>query len=106
MAVPGAATPKDRPVPIEYRTIDRVSGPLLFVRDVSNAAYGEIVEIQLPNGERRQGQVLDSRKGLAIVQVFGATMGMNVEQTSVKFLGEVAQLPVSDELLGRVFNGL
>ncbi|EQD71278.1 hypothetical protein B1B_04550, partial [mine drainage metagenome] len=53
MAVPGAATPKDRPVPIEYRTIDRVSGPLLFVRDVSNAAYGEIVEIQLPNGERR-----------------------------------------------------
>ncbi|MHB1435350.1 MAG: V-type ATP synthase subunit B [Thermoplasmata archaeon] len=106
MAAPGAAPPKDRGVPIEYRTIDRVSGPLLFVRDVAHAAYGEIVEIQLPNGERRQGQVLDSRKGLAIVQVFGATMGMNVEQTSVKFLGEVAQLPVSDELLGRVFNGL
>jgi len=106
MAAGGAAPPKDRAVPIEYRTIDRVSGPLLFVRDVANAAYGEIVEIQLPNGERRQGQVLDSRKGLAIVQVFGATMGMNVEQTSVKFLGEVAQLPVSDELLGRVFDGL
>ncbi len=106
MAASGAAPPKDRGVPIEYRTIDRVSGPLLFVRDVATAAYGEIVEIQLPNGERRQGQVLDSRKGLAIVQVFGATMGMNVEQTSVKFLGEVAQLPVSDELLGRVFNGL
>ncbi len=106
MAAGGATPPKDRAVPIEYRTIDRVSGPLLFVRDVANAAYGEIVEIQLPNGERRQGQVLDSRKGLAIVQVFGATMGMNVEQTSVKFLGEVAQLPVSDELLGRVFNGL
>lgn len=93
-------------VPVDYRTIDRVTGPLLFVRDVANAAYGEIVEIALPNGERRQGQVLDSRKGLAIVQVFGATMGINVEQTSVKFMGEVATLAVSDELLGRVFNGL
>ncbi|MGD0258097.1 MAG: V-type ATP synthase subunit B, partial [Thermoplasmata archaeon] len=93
-------------VPVDYRTVDRVTGPLLFVNDVQNAAYGEIVEITLPNGERRQGQVLDSRKGLAIVQVFGPTMGMNVEQTSVKFLGEVARLAVSDEMLGRVFNGL
>ncbi len=93
-------------VPIEYRTVERVAGPLLFVRDVANAAYGEIVEIQLPDGDRRQGQVLDSRKGLAIVQVFGPTMGMNIEATSVKFTGEVARLAVSDEMLGRVFNGL
>jgi len=93
-------------IPVDYRTIDRVAGPLLFVKDVTNAAYGEIVEVQLPTGERRQGQVLDSRKGLAIVQVFGATMGINLEKTSVKFLGEVATLPVSDEMLGRVFTGL
>ena len=107
MAAKGANASKATPgVPIDYRTVDRVTGPLLFVRDVANAAYGEIVEIGLPSGERRQGQVLDSRKGLAIVQVFGPTMGMNIEATSVKFLGEVATLPVSDELLGRVFNGL
>ncbi len=107
MATKGARTPKEVPeVPIDYRTVDRVAGPLLFVRDVANAAYGEIVEITLPNGERRQGQVLDSRKGLAIVQVFGPTMGINIEETSVKFLGEVATLAVSDEMLGRVFNGL
>jgi V/A-type H+/Na+-transporting ATPase subunit B len=99
----GGAPPN---IPVDYRTIDRVSGPLLFVRDVANAAYGEIVEISLPDGTRRQGQVLDSRKGLAIVQVFGPTMGMNIEATSVKFLGETARLPVSDEMLGRVFNGL
>src|SRR5271157_6104593 len=107
MAAKGT-TPSGRSsaIPVDYRTIDRVAGPLLFVRDISNAAYGEIVEIALPNGERRQGQVLDSRKGLAIVQVFGATMGINVEQTAVKFMGEVATLAVSDELLGRVFNGL
>ncbi|MCI4345307.1 MAG: V-type ATP synthase subunit B, partial [Thermoplasmata archaeon] len=96
----------DADIPVDYRTIDRVSGPLLFVRDVERAAYGEIVSIELPNGERRQGQVLDSRRGLAIVQVFGPTMGMNVHQTSVKFMGEVARLPVSDAMLGRVFNGL
>src|SRR5579863_8690069 len=107
MAQTKAATrPATPAVPVEYRTIDRVSGPLLFVREVANAAYGELVEIALPDGTRRQGQVLDSRKGLAIVQVFGPTMGMNVEQTSVKFLGEVAQLAVSDAMLGRVFNGL
>src|SRR5579862_6853047 len=95
------SAPKGTPkpdVPVDYRTIDRITGPLLFVKDVANAAYGEIVEISLPDGTRRQGQVLDSRKGLAIVQVFGPTMGMNVTQTSVKFLGEVATLPVSDEM--------
>ncbi|MGP8076574.1 MAG: V-type ATP synthase subunit B [Thermoplasmata archaeon] len=107
MAAKGATAKSPRSdIPVDYRTIDRVAGPLLFVRDVANAAYGEIVEIQLPTGERRQGQVLDSRKGLAIVQVFGPTMGINLEQTSVKFLGQVATLPVSDEMLGRVFNGL
>jgi V/A-type H+/Na+-transporting ATPase subunit B len=100
----GSAAPPSTPV--DYRTIDRISGPLLFVEDVANAAYGEIVEIGLPDGTRRQGQVLDSRRGLAIVQVFGPTMGMNVEATSVKFMGEVARLAVSDEMLGRVFNGL
>jgi V/A-type H+-transporting ATPase subunit B len=102
---PGGAAPAPS-IPVDYRTIDRVSGPLLFVREVENAAYGEIVEISLPDGTRRQGQVLDSRKGLAIVQVFGPTMGMNVTDTSVKFLGEVARLPVSRDMLGRVFTGL
>ncbi len=93
-------------VPLDYRTIDRVTGPLVFVREVERAAYGEIVEIALPDGVRRQGQVLDSRKGLAVVQVFGPTMGINVDGTTVKFLGTTARLPVSKEMLGRVFNGL
>jgi V/A-type H+/Na+-transporting ATPase subunit B len=97
------ATPR---VPVEYRTIDRIAGPLLFVQDVASAAYGELVEIGLPDGARRQGQVLDARRGLAIVQAFGPTMGMNLRDTSVKFLGETARLPVSDEMLGRVFDGL
>ncbi len=103
MSAPGTAAP---PVPLEYSTIERIAGPLLFVEGVDNAAYGELVEIALPNGESRKGQILESRRGLAIVQVFGPTMGMNNTQTAVKFTGDVARLNVSDEMLGRVFDGL
>ncbi len=91
---------------LDFKTISNISGPLVFVGEVKDAAYGEMVEIKLPNGERRQGQVLDSREGLAIVQVFGLTLGMSITGTSVRFLGETAQLAVSDEMLGRVFDGL
>src|SRR5487761_2430907 len=91
---------------IAFKTLSKIAGPLMFVEGVENAAYGEMVEIKLQNGERRQGQVLDTRQGLAIVQVFGATLGLNIGDTSVKFLGETAQLAVSDEMLGRVFDGL
>jgi V/A-type H+-transporting ATPase subunit B len=93
-------------VPVDYRTIERIAGPLLFVEGIDDAAYGEIVEIALPDGSSRRGQVLESRRGLAIVQVFGPTLGMNATGTSVQFTGEVARLAVSDEMLGRVFDGL
>ncbi len=92
--------------PISYKTIQQVAGPLLFVDKVQSAAYGEMVEITNALGERLRGQVLDSRAGLAIVQVFGATLGLSTTQTSVRFLGETARVAVSDEMLGRVFNGL
>src|SRR5437773_8987231 len=91
---------------ISYKTISKIAGPLMFVEGIENAAYGEMVEIKLVNGERRQGQVLDTRKGLAIVQVFGPTLGLNIGGTSIKFLGETARISVSDEMLGRVFDGL
>ncbi|MDG6933346.1 MAG: V-type ATP synthase subunit B [Nitrososphaerota archaeon] len=93
-------------IPLSYRTISQVSGPLLFVEKVRDAAYGEIVEITNAVGERLRGQVLDSSNGMAIVQVFGSTMGLNVGETSVKFLGETASVSVSDEMLGRTFDGL
>src|SRR5438132_9959393 len=92
--------------PISHKTVNQVAGPLIFVEKVENAAYGEMVEITNAVGERIRGQVLDSRAGLAIVQVFGSTMGLNVGQTSVRFLGETARISVSDEMLGRVFDGL
>jgi len=91
---------------VNYKTISRIAGPLVFVERVKDAAYGEMVEVRLANGERRQGQVLDSSQGLAVVQIFGPTVGMGIAGTAVKFLGETARLAVSDEMLGRVFDGL
>lgn len=93
-------------LPVSYKTISQVAGPLLFVEGVKDAAYGEIVEISSSSDEKIRGQVLDSRNGLAVVQVFGSTLGLSTTGTSVRFLGETARVAVSDEMLGRVFDGL
>jgi V/A-type H+-transporting ATPase subunit B len=91
---------------VSFKTLSKIAGPLIFVQGVRDAAYGEIVEIKLANGELREGQVLDTREGLAIVQVFGSTIGLGTTGTLTKFLGESATIAVSDEMLGRTFNGL
>lgn len=91
---------------VSYKTVSQISGPLIFVEKVENAAYNELVEITLENGEKRTGQVLDTSRGLSIVQVFGPTSGMDVDNTRVKFLGNTARVAVSDDMLGRIFNGL
>ncbi len=91
---------------IRYKTVSKVAGPLLFVEKVDHIGYNEMVEITLGNGEVRTGQVLDTRKGLAIVQIFGSTTGLDIANTSVRFRGDIARIPVSEEMIGRVFNGL
>lgn len=90
----------------EYKTINEISGPLVFVEGVSGVGYNEIVELTLPDGERRKGQVLDISEKIAVVQVFGATAGISKEQTTVKFIGETMRLGVSSDMLGRAFTGL
>ena len=89
----------------EYKTINRVAGPLVVVNKISSAAYNEVVRIKLQNGETRLGQVLETTDKYAVVQVFGQTSGININDTSVSFLGETFQMAVSDEMLGRVFDG-
>lgn len=91
---------------ISYKTISQITGPLLFVEGVSGSAYNELVQITLPDGETRQGQVLETRNGLSIIQVFGSTTGMDTSSTAVKFSGTTIRIPVSDGMLGRIFNGL
>ncbi|MHA1506159.1 MAG: V-type ATP synthase subunit B [Candidatus Asgardarchaeia archaeon] len=88
-----------------YNTVESIIGPLLIVSEVRDAAYGEIVEVELPNGERRKGTVIDSALGKAVVEVYEGTQGISKESASVRFLGETLKLPVSLDMLGRVFNG-
>ncbi len=90
----------------EYKTIFQITGPLVFVKDVSGVKYGEVVEVLLSSGERKRGQVLDVSENIAVVQVFGTTEGIDVENTSVRFLGETMEFGVSSDMLGRVFTGL
>ena len=89
----------------EYRTSSKVTGPLLFVEGVSGVGYAEIVEVETPSGDNRRGQVLEVAEGLAVVQVFEGTSGLDTSVTSVRFLGETLKLPVSADILGRVFDG-
>ena len=90
---------------IEYKTLSSVAGPLVVVGKVKNAAYNEIVKIKIKNGEERLGQVLETTDEYAVVQVFGPTNGINIKTTSVSFLGETFKIGVSEEMLGRVFDG-
>ena len=89
----------------EYQTVKEIFGPIVYVEGVEAAAYQETVEIILPNGEKKKGQVLETSKGLAAVQVFGSTQGLDTKETRIRFTGETMRIPVSSEMLGRIFDG-
>ena len=91
---------------VQYNKIAEIKGPLVVVDDVDNAAFDELVEIETNEGERRLGKVLEVGNGKAIVQVFEGTTGLSIAGTSAKFVGKVMEMPVSKEVLGRVFDGL
>jgi len=89
----------------EYSTITEVNGPLIIVNKISNVKYDELVEIELSDGEKRRGQVLEVSEDKAIVQMFEGTSGIDIVNTKVRFLGRVIEIPVSMDLLGRIFDG-
>jgi V/A-type H+-transporting ATPase subunit B len=90
---------------IEYSSVEEISGPLMIVKDVKDVAYGEVVRIRDPAGKERLGQVLEARSNAAVIQVFEGTKGLDTKSTYVRFIGETMKFPVSDEILGRVFDG-
>lgn len=90
----------------EYRTVGEVAGPLVFVSRVKGAAYNEMVEVSYADGTKRYGQVIELAGDMAVVQIFGPTAGLDVDRTRVRFRGEVARMPCSVNLLGRVLNGM
>jgi V/A-type H+/Na+-transporting ATPase subunit B len=97
---------RERLVTAEYKTISDIAGPLVFVKGVHGVSFGEMVEIESGEGESRKGQVIELSGDMAVVQVFGTTTGLDVDNSKVRFRGEVIHLGVSLSMLGRVLNGL
>ncbi len=88
----------------EYRTINKIAGPLLFVQKTEPVGYSELVNIVLFDGTIKRGQVLDTSDELVVVQVFETTAGIG-RDSGVRFTGETIKMPVSREMLGRILSG-
>ena len=93
-------------MPKEYRTIQEVAGPLMLVQGVENVSYDELGEIELASGETRRCKVLEINGSNALVQLFEDSTGINLSNSKVRFLGRSMELGVSEDMLGRVFDGL
>jgi V/A-type H+-transporting ATPase subunit B len=90
----------------EYKSISDVYGPLMIVDDVEGVSYDELVEIQMQTGEKRLGQVLQVQETRAVVQIYGGGSGINLQDTKVRFQGRPLEFGVSEDMIGRVFDGL
>lgn len=90
----------------EYKTITEVAGPLMLVEKVEGIKYGELTEVEMASGEIRRGQVLEANSDKALVQLFEGSTGLNLRSSKVRFLGKGIELPVSLDMLGRVFDGM
>ena len=90
----------------EYKTIREIASPLMVVDGVEGVTYDELGELELPNGEVRRCKVLEVEGNKAVVQLFESAQGINLAETKVRFLGHPQQLAVSEDMLGRVFNGM
>ena len=91
---------------IKYTTVSEIAGPLMIVEGVKEVGYGEIVKIIEATGKERLGQVLEAGEGKAVIQVFEGTRGLDTKNTSVIFTGKPMEIGVSEEMLGRTFDGM
>ena len=90
----------------EYKTIKEVVGPLMLVEGVEGVKYNELVEIKQKDGSVRRGKVLEVQRDRALVQLFENSQGLQISSSRAKFLGHGLELAVSEDMLGRVFDGM
>ena len=90
----------------EVLGVGRVEGPILVVEGAANVSYDEVVEIKDSKGHIRRGRVLEVGEDMAVIQIFSGSTGLSIDGTSVRFLGTTLHIPVAEEMLGRVFDGL
>ncbi len=90
----------------EYKTIKEVVGPLMLVEGVEGVTYNELVEIQQQDGEIRHGKVLEVKDDKAVVQLYENSQGLQISTAKARFLGRSLELAVSEDMIGRVFDGM
>ena len=90
----------------EYLGVQEISGPIVAIRGIHHVGYNELVEIVDERGKLRLGMTLEVSEDGAVIQVFEGTSGLKLESTRVRFKGEPLAMPVSEEVLGRIFDGL
>ena len=91
---------------IEYKGLDQVDGPIIVVQRTPDSFYDEVVYVRDKAGQKKTGRIIDIDEKSAVVQVFGSTTGLDLNDTSVEFLDRPLELRVGRGLLGRIFNGL
>ncbi|CCV64010.1 cation exporting V-type ATPase, subunit B [Alteracholeplasma palmae J233] len=89
----------------QYIGLDEINGPLIFLENVKDASFEEVVTIELKNGETKKGRVIQIDGNKVAIQVFEGTTGMSLTETKTTFTGEPMKISLSKEILGRVFNG-
>jgi V/A-type H+-transporting ATPase subunit B len=90
----------------EYIGVDRIDGPIIFVKNTHPVGYHELAECIDSQGNIRLGIVLETSSDLVVIQVFEGTSGLTLPKTRIRFSGEPLSIPVSKSMLGRIFNGL
>jgi V/A-type H+-transporting ATPase subunit B len=88
-----------------YRTISTIAGPLLFVEKVQAARIGEVVRVVMPDGKSTDAEVLEIDGETVLVEVYGTTQGVDIEKTTVTFTDAIKKVPLSPDIIGRIFNG-
>lgn len=91
---------------IEYKTASQVVGPLMAIEGVKGIKYQELVEVELQTGEKRRGTVLSVEGDIAMVQLFEGSEGINLEESTIRFIGRPQEIPVSSNMVGRIFDGM
>jgi len=89
----------------EYLTTSEIAGPLMVIQNVKDVKYNELVEITLKSGEKRRGQVMVAEEDKALIELYEPSIGIDPREARVKFTGKGLEVPVSKNILGRIFNG-
>lgn len=90
---------------LDYIGVKEINGPLIVLDNIENASFEEVVDIRLDNGTRRQGRIVQMDGNRAVIQVFEGTRGISLDNTRTRLKGHPMEMPLSPEILGRVFNG-